>query len=413
MANTKKVLVAIDFGSSGTRAIWNEAETGEAANLLTIGPEILEVSTRNILDSGLSSGKPESRILIEIEDSLFAIGKKARDLRGKSPIEETKYQTAALKTVAVVGVIAAYLETANLEVSITALLPFSEYQDRKSFSEIVKKQLKVFKFLDNEVNCKVTSMSVKPEGAGIAIAHINECDYFTERNTLIFMAGHRDTSCLPFPLGAPPEGTDTLGDQLGFLEFQNQVVRRASLNVKAENQAKLPEYLFKSRKQPEYTERIAKMVVSRDIAKKTAEIEAAIRDSQIWYIDTLTHWIKTTLGDFLYEIDQVVVGGGTAFYFQEELTEFFAEQSAQLDNIKWSGLTQKDELERFFGVSLSPEAAVRLADVYGLYQDAVAKLPEFQSHRNDSEFNAEETEIELSTAERAATNGNRRKKVTL
>lgn len=373
-----EVLVTIDNGLSGTRVLWNVP--GQPINFMRISPEILEVNSRNLLDDGLAGGKPEDNAFITLDDgSQFAVGKAARDLRGVAPVAETKYQSSAFKIVAAVGAIATHLGVRELTLTISTLLPFSEYQDRNQFVELLGGYLRKFSFCGTGLHCAVKEVIVKPEGAGIAINYMNSTSSFDDENTLVFMLGHRDASLLAFEDGAPSTGIgDQPGDQLGFLELQKQVVKRAALNLTAKNQSKLPEYLFRSKLEPEYVEKIARMAVTgRAVSGKIEDLEEAIRNSQIWYVETLTQWIRTTLGPFLGEVDHVLISGGTAFYLEEELTEFFQSQPKlnREGSITWGGLTNKEEIETLLGRPLEPDLAVRLADVSGLYMDTVAEFP--------------------------------------
>ncbi|MBD2078258.1 ParM/StbA family protein [Phormidium sp. FACHB-592] len=395
------VLLAIDNGLSETKAFWNVA--GEPVQLMRLSPEIIEVQSENLLESGLLGGRPEDNALIEIIDGrLFAVGKQARDLRGKSPVEETKYQMSVYKILATVGAIATRLGVTRLELTIATLLPFSEYQDRKEFIELLKEQLREFNFRKTPIRCKIESVAVKPEGAGISISYMHREANFKDQNTLVLMVGHRDASLLPFEEGKPLTGMgDQLGDQLGFLELQKQVVTRAALNLSARNQVRLPEYLFRAKAEPEYIQRIAEMAVTgTEIKKKVARLQEAITASQKWYISTLTHWIKATLGPFLSTVDRVIISGGTALYLQEDLVEFFSAlpRLHDPDSIIWGGLESQAEIEAWLGSEIDTELAVRLADVYGLYVDTMARFPNLGPGETESATELDESEESLAVA---------------
>ena len=405
------VLLAIDNGLSETKAFWHVP--GYPVQLMRLSPEIIEVQSENVLDTGLLGGKPEDNALVEVSDGrLFAVGKQARDLRGKSPIEETKYQMSVYKILATVGAIATTLGVTRLELTLATVLPFSEYQDRKEFIELLKEQLKEFSFRNTPIRCKIENIAVKPEGAGISITYMHREPEFKEQNTLVLMLGHRDASLLPFEQGKPLTGLgEPLGDQLGFLELQKQVVTRAALNLNARNQSRLPEYLFRARFEPKYVQLITEMAVTgTEIKKKAARLQEAIAASQKWYVDTLTHWIKATLGPFLNSVDRVLISGGTALYLQQELIDFFSGFSnlEDPDAVIWGGLESQPEIEKRLGVSIDTELAVRLADVYGLYVDTIARFPALEPGEAD-ESETDQTEaqtiIEEAPVEKVA-NGN-------
>jgi|GEM_PF-4656541 len=395
------VLLAIDNGLSATKAFWHVA--GGPVQLMQLSPEIIEVKSENLLDTGLLGGSPEDNALIEVVDGrLFAVGKQARDLRGKSPVEETKYQMSVYKILATVGAIAATLGATRLELVVATLLPFSEYQDREQFIELLKEQLKEFSFRNTPVRVKIEKIIVKPEGSGIAISYMHREASFKHQNTLVLMLGHRDASLLPFEKGKPLTGLgEPLGDQLGFLELQKQVVTRAALNLNARNQARLPEYLFRAKFEPEYVQLIAEMAVTgAEVPKKTVRLVEAIQASQKWYVDTLAHWIKATLGPYLSSVDQVLVSGGTALYLQQELIGFFGgfRKLEDPDTVVWGGLESQQEIEERLGIEIETELAVRLADVYGLYVDSIARFPNLEPGEADPLPLSDEIEDEPKTS---------------
>jgi hypothetical protein len=370
------LIAALDNGTSNSKTLWQQYPDG-AVELLLMGSEILEVTAHDLLDTGLSGGRPENDAFIQFPDGkLFVLGMRAQSMKGKPPLKMSKYAPAAYKIVAMLGAIA---QTANLpnafSVCLSTLLPYVEYQDRERFIELLVSYLHHFEFRGIPYQVTVESLDVRPEGAGLAQNHRSTAPtVFDQQNTLILMLGQRDASLLPFKQGTPQQGTT---EHLGFAEFQQDVVLRAALNISVRDTARLPEYLFKSRQEQVYIERIARMVVTEsELAHKVTQLQEAIAQAQVRYLSNLFTWIKTTLGQDLYEVDQLVISGGAALYFQTELEEFFA----NYHNLKlvWQQDIQ-EQMSSALAAAIDPALAFRMSDVYGSFRVLANKVKKLEA----------------------------------
>lgn len=365
------IIAAIDNGTSSSKTLWQRS-TDDTARLMLMGAELLEVSANDLLDSGLSGGKPENNAWIHFPDGhLWVLGLKAQEMRGRPPLQLSKYAPSVYKICALVGAIA---QTAQLpsqfSVSLAALLPYAEYQDRRRFVDLLTTALGQFEFRGTPYQVTVESLDVRPEGAGLAQTHRSTVPTaFDRQNTLVMMIGQRDLSLLPFQQGTPQQGTS---EHLGFAEFQREVVVRAALNLGVKDMARLPEYLFRSRHEPEFLDRIALMVVDEmELSHKAAQIQTAIDQAQARYLGGLFTWLKTTLGQDLYEFQEVVISGGGAIYFRPELEAFFAHYR----NLKlfWDEDIQ-DQVSQSLGYAIEPNLGFRLFDVYGVFRVLANKV---------------------------------------
>ncbi|MBD2092969.1 hypothetical protein H6F67_24280 [Microcoleus sp. FACHB-1515] len=365
------LIAAIDNGTSESKILWQRLPDG-AIELMRMGAEVLEVSSADLLDMGLSGGRPENDAYIKLPDGkLFVLGMKAQGLRGKPPVKLSKYVPAAYKIVAVVGAIA---QTANLpsafSVCLSTLLPYAEYQDRSRFVELLTRHLNSFEFRGTRYSVTIDSLDVRPEGAGLAQNHRSaNPNAFAQQNMLMLMLGQRDASLLPFKQGTPQQG---IGEHLGFVEFQDDVVRRSALNLSVRDMARLPEYLFQARQAPAYVARIARMVVGDlEVEHKAAQIQAAIDQAEARYLNNLFSWLKTMLGQDLYELDEVVASGGAALYFRPEIEAFFADYP-NLTLFWQEPVTELIEAD--LDGAIEPSLAFRLFDVYGSFRVLASKM---------------------------------------
>jgi hypothetical protein len=359
------LIASIDNGTSESKTLWQHCPTGKT-ELMLMGAEILEVTSDDLLDTGLSGGRPENDAFIKLPDGkLFVFGMKAQGLKGRPPVKMSKYVPAAYKIVAMVGAIAQTAELPNrFSASLSTLLPYAEYQDRTRFTELLAGYLNNFEFRGTPYSITVEGLDVRPEGAGLAQNHRSASPTaFARQNTLMLMLGQRDASLLPFRQGTPQQG---ISEHLGFNEFQQDVVTRAALNLSIRDMARLPEYLFRSRQEPVYLERIARMVVAEEeLDHKVSQLQMAIAQAQVRYLTNLLTWLKTTLGQDLYEVHEVIASGGAALYFQPEITEFFASYA----NLKlfWEDGIQ-EQISSVLGEAIEPSLAFRLFDVYGSFR---------------------------------------------
>lgn len=126
-----------------------------------------------------------------------------------------------------------------------------------------------FSFRGRHYSVSALTLEVKPEGAGLAQSRRNDAPKtFINRNILVVMVGQRDASLLPFKHGTPQSGQ---GMRLGFEQFLEAIVSRASLNLDHKDAGRLTEYLFQAPDNPQMVDRIARMVVTEAEVERKAE----------------------------------------------------------------------------------------------------------------------------------------------
>ncbi|BAU15920.1 unknown protein (plasmid) [Leptolyngbya sp. NIES-3755] len=329
-ASQPDIILTIDTGTSQSKVFWKRWSQGNT-ELLLMGSEFLEISPDDLIDTGLSGGRPENDAFIELfNGKIYVLGMKAQQMRGKPPAGLSKYEFAAYKALAIIGAIA---ETANLPeqftIALSALLPYKEYQDRKAFHDLLSHNLTGFNFRGRRYIVSPLVLEVKPEGAGLAQSRRNDAPQsFNHKNILVTMIGQRDASLLPFKQGTPQSGH---GIRLGFEQLIDAIVARASLNLDAKNTGRLTEYIFQAQQNPKLLDRIARMVVTEaEVERKIEQLQDAIAQSRNRYLRDLLDWMKSTLGQDLYEFDEVIISGGTALYFKDELEDFFAQYDLEV-----------------------------------------------------------------------------------
>ena len=363
-ASLPDVIMTIDTGTSQSKVFWKHWSQGYT-ELLLMGSEFLEIAPSDLLDTGLSGGRPENDAFLELANGkTYVLGMKAQQMRGKPPAGLSKYEFAAYKALAIIGTIA---ETANLPdsftIALSALLPYKEYQDRKAFHDLLTSNLAGFNFRGRHYSVSALTLEVKPEGAGLAQSRRNDAPKsFSDRNILVVMVGQRDASLLPFKQGTPQSGQ---GVRLGFEQFLEAIVSRASLNLDNRDAGRLTEYLFQTQENPKMVDRIARMVVTEsEVGRKAEQIRDAISTAKNRYARDLLDWIKSALGQDLYEFDEAIVSGGAALYLKEELEAFFAEYNLE---VSWAANLQ-EQINQSLVYPVDSVLACRVSDAFGVFK---------------------------------------------
>ncbi len=360
-------LLSCDNGLSSSKVLWTEP--GGRTSLLLLPSEMKYVRSEDLIDRGLKAGTPDSDAWIEtIDGELIAVGQKAKNLRGQPPLTQTKYQPSIAKILACVGIVGEKLGlNRTIRIGLGTLLPYAEYQDRESFAALLRQNLRDFKFRGKKVAVELEELYIQPEGAGIASSWHYNHPAFENENVLVVMLGHRDVSLLPFEMGSPVQ-LDQHGEQIGFIRFQTMVKDRAALNTTPQNLALLPQYLYRGQWEPEYTERIASWVVrGREKERKIRQINEAVDVSRRLYVEDLCNFITTTCDSFLRSAHQVIVAGGPALYFQDDLKNFF-ESYPNLRNrpLSW-GMECEESVRHILG-DVEPDLLCRISDIFSIHE---------------------------------------------
>ena len=98
-------------------------------------------------------------------------------------------------------------------------------------------------------------------------------------------------------------------------------------------------------------------------AMEVQELKGALADGRKEYLALLTNWLSQQIPSTL-DLDEILIGGGTAQYLKPELTAALKPYRAQLN---W-GKTLELRVKQAFETQVRHHSlAMRLADVYGLF----------------------------------------------
>ncbi len=360
------VIISVDPGMSLTKVFYMRWPDGQV-EYLSMGSEIKQIKPEYLLDFGLDGGRLEDNAMVKkLDGRLLVFGQKARNMEGKPPEELNKYGPGVERILAVVGCIACRLNLpSSFTIALSVVLPYSEYQDQQRFRELLTPQLADFHFGEESQHYSVSVplLDVKPEGAGLGlIEREKNKSAFDSSNVLVLMNGARDTSLLPFVKGTPQKG---VSEKMGFNRLVEALKLHAALNLSLGESSLLPELIFKAKSDPKSIARIARMVVSdHEQAAKSQQLLAAIETCQAKYWDDFKTWLKNSLSQSIYALDKVILSGGAALYFREELEDFFHSNEVQ---ISWSsGLAQ--QITNLLNEEVDEVTAFRFADAFGTFR---------------------------------------------
>lgn len=357
------LVVAIDPGSSLTKVIFLLWPGGKPEVLL-MAPEVIQMQKADLMDLGLSGGDPESDAFLELRDGcLFAMGLKAQQLRGTVKMSLAKYELAVYKVLAIIGSIAQKTGLPEkFSVALEIVLPYGEYQDSPRLQQLIKEHLSDFIFRGQHFSVALELCGVKPEGAGLAQGRRKQLGPdWKQRNTEVFMWGHRNLLLFRFQRGTPARGRTC---DLGFNCMVADIALRAALHTSQELTMRLPELIFKAQTQPQVVARLAGLVVLSDAERqsKIQQINEAIATGEQKYWQDVKSWLHESLRSDWLDLDEVVLCGGGSAYFKSELQEFFADQE-----ISWAaGL--ENTVQSLFRYENDPSLALRLTDVFGIFK---------------------------------------------
>ena len=196
LKKTQKLLVAIDFGTSGIKATGSIYDAKEHRHTIFLSPEIIEINesiakTVEYVDPG-----GIDRLWVRVEAKYFAIGRMARELMATTLVAQAKSRFICEKTAAVVWAIAKHFDLPpNIHLDLICLLPPGELREREILQDLVKQVLGDFEAPDGCYSVTVDRVQYLPEGIGI-YERFKSWYGASVRDVEIgiLMMGHRNTS---------------------------------------------------------------------------------------------------------------------------------------------------------------------------------------------------------------------------
>lgn len=349
--------IAFDPSASLNKAFY----TGEPFKLewLIMEPEVIKVPKSGIEQyeaTKIGRSLPEYEAWIEVGGEYYAVGNlaKKRFYAGRSLLT-LKFETAVPKILAMVGAIAQTKKMPQeFSLSLGVLLPYGEYEDRKRFHETLKKALSNFQFRGKRYRVKLVAFDCLPEGGGLLMRGMDYKVNPLERDVLVIMVGYRNASFLLMEKGNLSVGETT---KLGFEKMLEKVVESTS-GLEASEIVK--EVCAAGKRVKESALRpLVKSTRAEFAASEVKQIAKAVSSARDQYWKMLASWLEMKK---FPPVDELIVAGGTAYYYKSELQEFFRGYQ-----INWGQKLEPRIVDLVGESRWKSELAYRLTDVYGYF----------------------------------------------
>ena len=352
--------VSADFGGSSTKIIYQHSSWSHPQHLF-MSPLIEETSSQKLNQywerkswvGTIGEPLPEQEAWLEWQEQTIVVGEFTKEfLPDPDQIFELKYESAVWKLVAALGIIVQKHSLKSpskkkLSVAVGALLPYDEYTDRKIFSEFVSKVLKNYRFRGQTLRFEA-QVYCRPEGGGLLAWYVMHkgIDYIRQRRLGVLMLGHRNATLIRFENGELKDGDspkigfyadmlqrvcqlksgldeDSLATAL-FRALREQVTRRSS----HKDYSSYEEPTFYRSEFPRWRslkaiQALATAKTPELQAQEVANTETAIQTAIEEYWQKVAKWLNKKLPRRFDELDEVLVSGGSAYFCEPQLEEYF------------------------------------------------------------------------------------------
>lgn len=404
------LFLVVDTGGSQTKIIYQTPEA-DAPEALLMAPEVECISQQQFdryqeRIGWLGSPSPQQQAWFTVQDQLWVVGAFAAEFDPQDRLHEKKYENALYKVLAAVGVLAQKLALPGpkLSIQLAVLLPWQEFNDRKTFEAQLRSMLATFGFRRQKLKVKLEAFLCRPEGGGLAAARMRQqgLDWFQEQRLVVLLFGHRNTSALYFEQGQFKQGDSPL---YGFSKMIDLLVERYSVLdrhallmglVKAMQEEKRSQrqraslyvtsgwqnHSDEPTRYPTWhtCKAIGALVSARGEALRDAELKAlsdAIEAALDEYWEKLEAWLGQVVPD---DLDEVIVSGGAALLLEPKLAHYFSERNRRRSfegDLVWDAELKKT-MEKLFRWQFHDDSqqVARFADAYALFDQMLLSAAE-------------------------------------
>ncbi len=362
---TQKLLLTLDPGTTDSKICYRILDEDELSSyqLLLMDSKTTTVSRESISAyeaNRITTPLPESEAWIKYDEEYYVTGFLAQRFGAVLDKKALKYEGAITKVLSTVGVIVTKEGLSpSLDLALSIALPYSEWQDREKIERELETALSSFCFRGREFSVNLDFFNCIPEGGGLMLTRGQKLGRkFVESKVVSLMWGYRDLSIITSDCSV----IDGQTTKLGFLEMLEQIQKLTSglgekelLKVVHSAGSKITANNVKS---------LAKSQNPKRKADEVIQIVEVIKRVRAEYWSRVKQWLVMTLPS---DSQEVVLGGGTTYYFQKELKAFFQRNYPEI-SVFWSADLERDVQQVF---NLDPEKdsiCVRLADAYGLFR---------------------------------------------
>lgn len=347
------VVIALDFGGSGTKGIYSLHESSQAHSLF-MEPEVGDITVESIKtyeQNLMGATEPENRAWVSVNGKTLAVGYLAQSkYYANAGLAELKYERAVYKTLAAIWVVKEKLKLPpKIRIALCVLLPPGEFENKVEFEQLVR----TFSadFLAGGIKMQVECVMFKclPEGAGIFLSHQKRVgEALKQRVCAVAMVGFRNASVLISHRGIVSREGKT--SDLGMVRMVEKVVAATS----GQTVERLTSAIASAGSDID-TRPLVRVLRSRSREGRTSELTTivkAIRLARHEYVAVLTSWLDQVVP---LDVEEILFCGGTADYLKKELNSHYPATPCI-----FSGLSVPRSLDKH-------SLGSRLADVYGAF----------------------------------------------
>lgn len=355
------ITIACDLGSLLSKNFYTVKPF--KPELLTMESEVAKVSQQSLEEHEevvkLGSLTPENFAWVEYKGEHRAVGFLAKDrFNADLNLQAPKVQLALYKTLAVIGAIAQKNGIANgASVSLGLLFPYGEYQDHKLFQEMMAEAIGSYRFRGEEKSFELQRLVCRPEGFGLVSRGRSGGSNLKERTIVVIVVGYRDASIYVWQRGAISKGATK---ELGF----NKLIKAIQLYAPNQPASRLAAAICKAgvKVSIKALGHLSRFHDPSDAALRDKEIselrKAILRAREQYWLD-LCGWLRNHTP---VEIDEVIVTGGTAYYYEREFNALFANTG-----VNW-GSELEEQVNNCFHTKVAQNGlSFRLTDNYGFF----------------------------------------------
>lgn len=298
-----KLVLAIDFGSSLTKAIGARVKENERIGRTTafgMETEVIELP-RELLNVG-TQALPLNRAWVGVGDKTIAVGFLARCLTMPNPmLRQPKVDAARAKILAAIWVMKEQLKLENnLKISLCCLLPPGEYQDREKL-ELELSQIEEFDTPSGSIKISFALILCKVEGEGILMRHSALRGKQLDSSVIaLVMMGFRNASTIAV---ARHNVLSKASSELGFAKLVKLVVEQTSGMTLERLTPVVAGYLETGQ-----DSLLSQLFFSSNSGERES-LKIALDLAKLQYLAELSNWFKEFLSPLAHEI---VLCGGTA-----------------------------------------------------------------------------------------------------
>lgn len=341
-------IVCVDAGSSLVKIIWENLLNGDRkVHYLVMSPYEAEIVRLPRYEDGISL----ERIWIRYGDRQFALGAIASDEYANSRLvlDKRKYERTVRRVLGVLGYLAKqeHLDWST-PIHLGLLLPYDEYEDKEFVEMLLRQHLEEYVWCGEVARFNLKFFACRPEGFGV----YSQCGNLSLDWTLTIGIGHRDATALKSKKRIPHPSSQTVPMGLNYM------VELVKQDFAIKDELKLTRAIYDAG-YPINVEPLKELIQSKDSEVAKLELKKLVRIIEVardQYCLSVSNWLEK----HLYEVDQVLVCGGTSLYLKQEL-----EQWCEKFTVNWCDPLIKS-MVKHLGIKL-PHQQYRLIDPYGMF----------------------------------------------